>query len=181
MRTHDGLLADPLNPAVVQIKAITRKGKKKTDDDERETRVLEARGGMYVRPGGEIYFPGTNIKAAIKDAAKRVKQGRMVEDGVQVPDRLKFTFSGPTDPGERARDPRYVDSRIVSLNPTTKSKGIRTRPIFEDWKISGTIEFDDEILDAAAVKSHLEYAGFRGLAENHDGFGRFVVTVFEPI
>ena len=181
LRTHNGQLADPLNPAVIQIKAITRKGKKKTEDDEREARMLEARGGMYVRPDGEIYFPGANIKTSIKDAGKRVKQGRLVEDGVQVPDNLKITYSGPTDPGERARDPRYVDSRIASINPSTGAKGVRTRPIFDDWKIEGVIEFDDELIDAASIKSHLEFAAFRGLAEHHGGFGRFDVTVFEPI
>src|SRR3990167_4240686 len=127
LRTHNGKLADSLNPMGIQIKAITRKGKKKTEDDEKEARMLEAYGGMYIRAEKEIYFPGANIKAAIKDAAKRVKQGRLVEDGVQVSDNLRFTYEGPTDPGERARDPRYVDSCVVSVNPSTGAKGVRTR------------------------------------------------------
>ena len=54
---------------------------------------------------------------------------------------VEFEYSGEQDPDKRAADPQCRDERIVSLNPQTKTKGIRTRPIFNDWSIRGELAF----------------------------------------
>jgi hypothetical protein len=167
-----------MDPYQREIKLLQKKRTKSEADDE-QLAFLEARGGMYVE-GGKIISPKRNIKAMLRDAGKARRLGTAIEDVLQVTE-TDFTFSGPTDPDERARTPECRDRRVVSANPggRTNTKTIRTRPIFEDWKISGRLIFANGKFTAADLKEVMQLAGISGCFERFDGFGQFELTGWE--
>ena len=141
-------------------------------------RQLEARGGMYVEDG-KIVLPSQNIKAMLADAAKVERKGSTVKKVVNILGESTFKFAGEPDPDKRAEQAEYVDERIVSLNPQTRTKGIRTRPIFDGWSAEGKLRFENTDLDEAALARFFELAGVIGLCERHGGFGQFDVEVLK--
>lgn len=180
LRTHSARLADPLDPVTRQVKALSTK-RKRTPEEEELLSKAEALGGMYIK-GGEIFFPGANLKAALVDSAKRNKMGTAVERSVVVLDEtIKFTYSGPTDPTERINDPSCIDRRIVSLNPQSGSKGVRCRPVFENWVIEGVIAAEVAEIAEDQLKGFFQHTGFLGICEHHGGFGRFDLTEFGEV
>ena len=74
---HNGLLADPTNPIVLQQKAITAKKAKKTDADNLELARLEWFGGLYLSEAGTSASHPTTLNAASNRVDKNSASGRM--------------------------------------------------------------------------------------------------------
>ena len=180
VRTHSAALVDPMDLYAREVKLLQKK-RTKTEGDDEQVAFLEARGGMYVEDG-KIIAPTRNIKAMLRDAGKARRLGTAIEDVLQVSE-TDFTFSGPTDPDERARTPEYRDRRVVSANPggRTNTKTIRTRPVFHDWKISGKLVFANGKFNADELHEIMELAGISGCFERFDGFGQFEVSGWEVV
>ena len=91
---------------------------------------------------------------------------------------------------EEAKDPRKtadlkdeIDVRPVVIK-STKGRIPRRRPIFKNWSLKFTIEYDEDEISAETIKEILDYAGRRvGIGdfrpENGGPFGRFMVTKFK--
>ena len=79
---HNGLLADPTNPIVLQQKAITAKKAKKTDADNLELARLEWFGGLYLSESGRICIPCDNIERCIQQGGQKQRIGKDVQAGV---------------------------------------------------------------------------------------------------
>lgn len=174
LRTHNGALADKLDPYAMQMAVLSRK-RNRTEDEENNLRSLEARGGMYVKDG-KIVLPSGNIKAMIVDAAKTERKGKAVTRFLNMVGDVEFTFDGEQDPDKRIEDETLVDKRIVALNPQTGTKGIRSRPIYNGWTITGSIRFDSSEITMDELERFFERASIVGLCERHDGFGQFEVV-----
>lgn len=63
---------------------------------------------------------------------------------------------------------------------------MRARPRFDQWVISGTLGFDERLVDAALVRTCLDEAGmYVGIADfrpqKKGPYGRFTVTRWEPV
>lgn len=174
LRTHNAALADKTDPYAMQISVLSKK-RNRTQEEENHMRSLEARGGMYVRDG-KIVLPSGNIKAMIVDAAKTERKGKAVTRFFNMLGDVEFTFEGEQDPDKRIEDDALVDKRIVSLNPQTKTKGIRSRPIYNGWAVAGSIRFEDSEISMDEVKRFFERASIVGLCERYDGFGQFEVV-----
>lgn len=166
-----------MDPYAKKIKELAKK-RTRTEPEEFKLRELEARGGMYTHKN-KVTMPAENVKAMLADAGKQFRQGSTVKKAVNMTTEfLKLTFEGPTDPDVRAADVEYRDERIVSLNPQTKTKGVRTRPIFREWKVSGTLRFNEAVISKDELKAIFEAAGISGFCERHAGFGQFELTKF---
>ncbi len=127
-------------------------------------------------------MPAENVKAMLCDAGKAFRLGSTLKRAINMRGvNLDLDFSGEQDPDLRAKDKDCRDERIVALNPQTKTKGIRTRPIFEDWVLSGELAFNDKSTTAAEIKEIFESAGLSGFCERHAGFGQFDVTEWEKV
>jgi hypothetical protein len=73
-----------------------------------------------------------------------------------------------------------IDARPVVIQ---RSRIVRWRPRFNEWKLEFTIDIiDDENISASILKDILETAGkTKGIGDYRPRFGRFMVTKFEEI
>ncbi len=173
---HSDRLVDPLDPDTKAMKAITSK-KQKTDQDHLDLRYMDFCGGIYFDELVGPYMPGINIRACMQAAARLNKQGKKIGRGVIIPELMvPVEYKGPRTI-EGLFKKGFWDCRPVVVN---KSKLMRTRPKFDKWKMTFTVNFSDEIVDGPELRDILERAGnFIGLGDfrpDRDGpFGRFKV------
>ncbi len=136
----------------------------------------EAEAGLYTSPDGTIGVPGLAVLAALRKAGTEHKakgRGRktlkdFVYSGIRVEeDLIKIT------PQEW-----QVDARPAVIQ---RSRIMRWRPRFDDWKLSFTISIiDPSIWDPMTVLNVLEDTGrFVGLLDFRPLFGTFKVESFK--
>lgn len=177
---HNGLLADPTNPAVRAIKKITSKGSKKmTDSDHEERNRLEWEAGLYWSEElGGVALPSDNLERCIQEGAKKNRLGKdfaaacfVRESEIEVSHRL----SG------KAKETMYKDAGYI-LRKGVKvqlARIIRIRPMIPTgWTATFTVEFDDSIVNHSQVVTAIQEAGsLVGLGDWRPNFGRFTTEV----
>lgn len=151
--------------------------KKASNDYEKE-----AYKKLYVNAEGIIYQPATHFERAIIEAGKKIK----------VKGAGKATYSKlfgsmvsilEMDCVHLNQDFEILKQLVVI--PSTKGRVMRYRPMFKNWGVRFTVEFEDEI-GADAIKEALEIAGsYVGVGdwrpEKKGKFGKFQVVSFQPV
>tara|TARA_R110000868_G_C10555840_1_gene736368 strand:- start:5 stop:592 length:588 start_codon:yes stop_codon:yes gene_type:complete len=180
MLLHNGLMADPTNPFTVAIKKITSKGSKKmTEADYKERDRLEWEAGLYwSETEGAIAIPSDNIERCIQEGAKKNRLGKDFAAGVLLSEPevvLQHRRAGKTKE-EIYSDPAYTLRKGVKVQ---LSRVIRIRPMIPPgWKLTFTVEFDEEIVNAPDVIEAVQKAGaLIGMGDWRPKFGRFSVEV----
>jgi len=170
---HNGQTADPLNRFSKQMKAVTSK-RKKTEEDYAEISKIEWHAGLYVDKNGDLIIPSTLIEASIQDGAKKSKLGKAFKSAVFVNDDAKLDIGTKKKAADLWSDDQYRDTRGVRVG---QSRVMRTRPVFNKWKCSFTVHFDDEQVNDADVVRAIEDAGSKaGLGDFRPRFGRFEIV-----
>lgn len=170
---HNGQTADPLNRFSKQMKEITKKPKR-TEEDYAELSKIEWHAGLYVNKDGDLIIPSTLIEASIQDGAKKSKLGKAFKSAVFVNDDAKLDIGTKKKAAELWGDDQYRDVRGVRVG---QSRVMRTRPIFNQWKCSFTVYFDDQQVDLSQVERAIEDAGTKaGLGDFRPRFGRFEIV-----
>ena len=72
---HNGALANPLNPLVKEMKAITGL-RKKTDEHHLELQWLEFRASLYLDAKGRVIVPSSNIEGTLVEVRKEPNSAR---------------------------------------------------------------------------------------------------------
>jgi len=154
----------------------TAKNKKqKTDDVEKS---------LYRLSDGTIYQPSIHLISSMKKAGARY----------QIPGQGKATYRNLIGSGAVLVSPDAIphdkqafeiDVRPVVIK-STGGRIPRCRPIFKNWSLKFTIEYDEEDISAETVKEILDHAGRRvGIGdfrpEKGGPFGRFMVTKFKEV
>jgi len=182
---HNERLADPMDPFVQALAAVTSK-RKKTLEDHAEIAHLEFLGGLYTSPtlgwpmngtaDAKLGVPAWNVLRCLQDGGRRHKRGVDVPRGIYpLQDFVELDFYGPSDPASLWQDGGFALRKSVGVQ---KSRTMRTRPIFTDWQAELKIEVDDTIFDLHALKTIWHDAGiYAGLGEMRPVYGRFVGTV----
>jgi hypothetical protein len=176
---HNARLADPEDPIVRAMKPITAKRSKKTDADLIALRHLEIKGGLYWRDGVGVYLPNDWLEGAITDAARKKRQGKVVQAGVQVLEpMLALDYEGRENINsvdDIVADRSFCFTKSVDVNG---SRVPRSRPIFREWSVTATVAFDPELLNRDQIIEYLHTAGSRiGMGDWRPKFGRFTVEV----
>lgn len=168
---HNGKLADPLGKVAKAIKQVSAK-KAKTDADHERMATLEFAGGLYLDEQLGPYIPGENIEAAIYEAARKTKEGKLATSALFVPGKSKLEYEGPReiksllDAGETFR-------LCVPVGLNGK-RVMRTRPIFRSWSAVAEIEYEDSILNPEQVDRWVNTAGVQiGICDWRPRYGRF--------
>jgi len=171
---HNGRLADPMNEYVREMKKLTGKGRKKTDDDLLKLRWLEWRGGLYVDEKGAPCMPGDNIHAALVEGARKQRLGKDVDAAIMVDEpEFPLKYEGTKDVKKLYEDPRFVDVRGAVVG---KARIMRTRPIFRNWSLDIEVNFDPSLVNQEQVVEAARACGEQiGLGDNTPRFGRFLV------
>lgn len=167
---HNERLADPLDPIVREIAAISKK-RSKTEADHLEIARLEFEGGLYTNGNGPC-LPAWNIIRCLQDGARRVKRGPDVLRGVYpLIDHADVTYAGPRETEALWKEGGFAIRKTVGIK---QSRTMRTRPIFVEWQTELPIEVDLTVWDIDALSEVWQKAGvYAGIGEMRPVYGRF--------
>lgn len=172
---HNERLADPFNDIVRDMKKITAI-RKKTDENLLEIMRLEYIGGLYHNDDVGVYIPDINILAALVEAARMRKLGKVLNRALDIAEtEIPLIYDGPTDPEKLAQNKQFRDRRGCVVG---QSKVMRTRPRFNEWSLEFDLIYDAEQIDRDQVILIAHDAGTKiGLCDFRPRFGRFAVEV----
>jgi hypothetical protein len=175
---HNAQLSDEFNPVALEMKKITAKKTKKTDDDRWELRRLEFIGGLYFDQEAGPYVPAANIEASIAKAAGLTRNGQDVKRGVRITtDVNPVAYRGPRTIDALWADANHVHNASVKVG---QARIIRTRPIFREWITEAEGIYDPTVIDMESLKMFATKAGqLIGLGDWRPRFGTFDATIQE--
>lgn len=144
----------------------------------------EAERRLYIDSTGRCVFPGANLFSALVQAGVFIKLGRkaltttqssLVPACVQVCE-LEVPILRPD-----GTDAKWEVERRSVVNRVTSARIMSSRPRFDVWALSFTLETDDTMIADDTVRQLVDYAGQRiGIGvfrpAKKGPFGRFKVT-----
>lgn len=169
--THNGQLADPLNEFSRAIKRISSK-RPKTDADHEEIARLEWYGSLYL-DGGKPCLPGHVLEAALANAAKASKRGKLAQAGVICPSNYPIHYKGEADIDTLWAGGKH---KFVAIVRVGNARVVRTRPMFEDWSCEFDVIYDPDVVNDRDVREFVKIAGDKGLCEWRPKYGRYEVV-----
>ena len=178
LMTHNGNMADPLNPIVQSLKKISSK-RTKVERDHLLMSQLELLGGVYPEhdltneedPGfivsddkveltgnwGNCMVPEHVIEATIINGAKKRRKGTAFKAGMRVTSpSFIMVNEQPITVEEVFKNRKYKLTSRVNVN---NSAIMRTRPLFPNWHINFDCLLDDEVVNMNDLQEALEDAG----------------------
>ncbi len=166
-------LADPIGDDAKELKKFSGK-RKKTDDDHEAMKRIEWGANLYTDNKGVIIVPSQNIFRMIVEAARLSKKGKDVERGCMIMiNENPLYYDGPKSLRALYENARFVDRRTVVVS---RSRVMRTRPIFPTWSLPFTVNYDPDVIDMNELDGFVETAGkYIGLGNYRPRFGRFEV------
>lgn len=163
------------------MKAVSSK-RKKTDADLDELARLEWMAGLY-RFGEDLVIPDYVLEATVINGAKKSKRGPQTKCGLFFTDHASLQFPGKpgtineTTLQELFEGGEFTHSAIVKVS---MSKIVRTRPIFREWSLEATAQYDPDVLNFRDIEEIVTDAGrLVGIGDNRPKHGRFVAGVRE--
>lgn len=183
---HNERLADPLDPFVQAISAIS-KARNKTSAQHEEIGYLEFLGGLYTAPpltypmekkSGPPALPAWNVLRCLQDGGRRQKRGMDVPKGVfPLSEYATLEYDGPTDPQALWEAGTFALRKSVGIQ---RSRTMRTRPMFPEWSATLNVEIDPVVFDLGTIQNIWKDAGiYCGLGEMRPVYGRFTATATE--
>ena len=176
---HSGAGLDPTTPANREKSEITRKrGSNRTDADDARLRELECQSALWLDFSKRPTIPAAAIRANIEKAARKLKQGAQVREGLVVSN-TSFQYDEErygTSLDELGRTSQFTTGVVVS-----RSRILRTRARFDlPWSCDFDVDADDELVDQSQLGNWLAIGGSRlGLGDwrpEHSGeHGRFEI------
>ena len=144
---HSGTGIDPELPVNKEIaKATSKKASIRTETEHRRIRELEVFKSLWLDDGLPC-IPVSALRSCIETAARKMKQGPLVREGLMVAS-TDFAWDF-----ERYGDGYNLDDLAKICEFTTplvvqSSRILRTRAKFDTpWSIEAVIEVDDELID----------------------------------
>lgn len=176
---HDNSrLANPLDVITKAIKVLTSKTPK-TEADLLEISRLEWIGGLYYNDELGPIMPARCLKAMLRSAAKKQKLGKIIQESVFITEDVPLLYEGPRDITEMWKSSRFTLTVPCKVNG---SLVMRTRPIFKEWAIEFTVEFEETQINPEVLKNILVTAGLRtALCDWRPEHGRFAVEKYELV
>ncbi len=171
---HNERLADPLEDVVREIAKISKK-RNKTEADHLEIARLEFHGGLYTNGNGPC-IPAWNILRCLQGGAKRHKRGLDVLRGVYpIGEHADVVYEGPRDAAAMWANGGFALRKTVGIQ---RSRTMRTRPIFQDWRLELPVEVDATVFDIDTLRVCWADAGkYEGLGEMRPVYGRFAGVI----
>lgn len=175
---HNIRLADDQEPVVKEIKKLTAKKTKKTEDDKVEIDRLSFVGGLYYDEEIGPYMPAENVFRCLMEAGSLTRDGKKIERGLFIhTTRAKLEYDGPRDPEKLWNNGSgaHVDRRMVAVQ---RQRIPRVRPIFPEWAFSMALDIDRSVLDDESFADIVDKAGrMIGLGDYRRFYGKFQAQV----
>jgi len=183
---HNGAAGiDRRSPANLEKADIARKrGSNRTEADDERLRELECQTSIWYDYNGVPTIPAAAIRATIETAARKLKQGPQVREGMAITEIKAFDYDRSTlgtTVEELGKNAQFTVPVVVQRNRLE-----RTRAKFDEWSVALLLEADDELVDQQQLESWLDIAGRRiGLGdwrpEKSGDYGRFVVDEIKRV
>ena len=180
-RSGTGL--DPTTPANREKAEIARKrGSNRTESDDARLRELECQVSLWLDSSGRPTIPPAAIRANIEGAARKLKQGGQVREGLFVTN-THFRYDEErygTDIATLGNTAQFTVGVVV-----TRNRILRTRAKFDlPWACDFNVEADEELVDQTQLRNWLTIGGSRlGLGdwrpEKKGDYGRFEIESLE--
>ena len=175
---------DSRSPANIEKGEITRKKTSdRTEVDDVRLRELECLTTLYLDEGGAPTLPAAAFRASIETAARKLRHGPKVREGlvVEAVERFHYDHSLGTTPEELARSCQFTAGVRVG-----GSRVLRTRARFDQWAATILVETDPELVDRDQLLRWLDIGGRRvGVGdwrpEKSGQYGRYEVEDIEPL
>lgn len=182
---HSGTGIDPKHPANIEKSALARiTASNRTEDDEARLAELECQVALWLDEDGRPTIPAAAIRSCIETAARRLRQGPQVREGLVVDRVHEFRYDVDRYGDELTRLVQTTQFRIGVV--VQRQRILRTRAMFEPpWGCRFTLDCDDELVDQQQLEAWLDIAGRRiGLGdwrpEKSGDYGRFETVSVKP-
>lgn len=176
---HNGQTADPRNTYAKAMKAVSGK-RKKTDADYDELARLEWLAGLY-RIDGDLVIPDYVIESAMIKGAMKSKRGPQAKCGLFFTEHASLEFDGKPDTITDDTLSGMFESGGFTHTIGVKvgmAKVMRTRPVFRNWNITITAQYDPDVLNMRDVEEIAIDAGkLVGIGDWRPKHGRFNAEV----
>ncbi len=177
---HSCQCVNPLHPISKEIRKLNGKprGQKLTEEELEKLSDLEWEAGCYWQDGLGLYIPGENIEATLRNGGKSFKKGKDFEKYVSVTDLyIPLDYGENLSKEELIKRYEYRDTRPMVVS---RARILRTRPRFNQWKITFNLMYDEEKIDLDTIVNAMEVAGsYVGLCDSRPKYGKFVATIEE--
>ena len=181
---HNGMTGlDKRSPANQEKDAIAKQqGRNRTMRDAERLQELECQTSLWLDDQtGRPTIPAAALRACIETAARKLKQGPQVREGLLIESVEAFSYdtSLGTTVEELGKTAQFTTNVVVQ-----RSRIPRTRAKFDTWGVTFLVEADDELVDVTQLTRWLTIAGRRiGLGdwrpEKSGDYGRFTVLSVE--
>lgn len=175
---------DTKSPEAMEKFEITKKrGSNRTEEDNERLLELECRISLWLDDDGKVEIPIRAIRANIEAAARKLKQGPQVREGLMI-ESTRFIYDEDrygTTKEELGKSTQFTVPVVVQ-----RARLLRTRAMFEDWSCIFTADADPELVDQTQLERWLKIAGTRvGLGdwrpEKSGQHGRYNVISVEEL
>ena len=182
---HNGAAGlDTRSAANIEKAQIARKrGSDRTEADEVRLRELECYSSLYLDEGGAPTFPASAFRANIEAAARKLRQGAQVREGLIVEEVEVFDYDRTlgTTGVEVARNAQFTVGVRVR-----QARVLRTRARFDRWAATFRVDTDPELVDREQLLVWLDIGGRRlGVGDwrpqKSGPYGRFEVESIETL
>ena len=173
---HSSYGLNPRTELAQEKAAITvKKGSNRTDADDARLAIVECLLSFWLDDAGEITIPPEAFRSCLETAARKLKQGGDVREGLMV-----FRSAFKYDRGKLGNTPEEVANKaqFVTTAVVQRSRVLRVRPKFDDWSVTFSVEYDEELVDRSKLERWIDIGGRRiGLGdwrpEKSGRYGRF--------
>lgn len=183
--THNGAAGlDSRSAENVEKAEITKKrGTNRTEVDSARLAELDCYTSLYLDESGAATFPASALRANIEFAARKLKQGPLVREGLVV-ERVE-TFDYDRSLGETGWDLAKTVQFTVPV-VVQRARVLRTRAKFDEWAITFVLEVDEELVDRDMIERWLDIGGRRlGVGDwrpqKSGSYGRFQVKAITEL
>ena len=175
---------DTRSPANIEKAQIAKKtGSNRTVADEVRLRELECFVSLYLNEDGTPTLPAAAFRKNIESAARKLRQGAQVREGLIVEEVEEFDYdpSLGTTAAELALSAQFTVGVGVG-----RGRVLRTRARFDNWAATFRIDVDPELVDREQLLVWLDIGGRRlGVGnwrpEKSGVFGRFEVEHIQMV
>lgn len=177
---HSCKCVNPLHPISKEIRKLNDKprGQKLTEEEQEKLSDLEWEAGAYWQDGLGLYIPGENVEATIRNGAKANKKGKDILKYVSVMDLyIPLDYGEKLTKEELIKRFEYRDTRPMVVS---RARIIRTRPRFDQWRITFNLIYDESKIDLDTIVNAIKYAGsYVGLCDSRPKYGKFCAMIEE--
>ncbi len=144
----------------LQIAEIAKKkGANRTTADDERLAFLECKRSLWLDAGGEIAIPNGAIRAMIEGAARKLKQGPQVREGMVV-DTVEPLIYDKDRYG--TTEAEWGTTMQFQVPVRVQQKAVmRTRALVEDWECVFVLDTDPELIDVTHLGNWLDIGGRR--------------------